>query len=161
METTKQLLPARFAAVLALLTDEQQGQLSDLIEEQKANRKRCLEAVKAAMIRALGLNETQVLSSESVPERLAEKLESLKDKARAGEITSEEFKLAASELHAAAFEEITDILDDDQIEIAKIRLALVHRLHHRSVDGRRRRAAAFDSPGRNRAFGLGTERDSG
>ena len=124
-EQSKALHDAMADELRGSLTEEQLAILEERIaargEEVEAHR----ELIKAAMIDALGLTETQVEALDELQVAQCEALQVLVDQVQAGEIAREEFRSELELLVQAKLDAYAGILDAEQLEGAKIHDALL------------------------------------
>jgi len=124
-EQLKALHDAMAEEIRGVLTEEQVTVLEERIAARGEQAEAHLELLKAAMIDALGLNEDQIALLDELQRTQCEALQGFVDQVQAGEITREEFRNEVEGLVNTKLEAYVGILDDEQLEGAKIHDALL------------------------------------
>lgn len=108
-----------------ILTDDQIAALEDRIAARGDQAEAHLAKNKEAMIGALGLSEDQVSALDELHGSQCTAFQRLIDQVQAGEITREEFRSGVERIVNAKWDAYSGILDDEQLEGAKIHDALL------------------------------------
>lgn len=115
------------AEVEALLTEEQKLALEERRAERFETREEHREAARQAMIDALDLSEEQVEALEALWEAHWDELVELREAFGEGELEWETFTEAVRSLRTDLWEQLAEILSEDQLEIFKIHRVLMGR----------------------------------
>ncbi len=124
-EELQALHDALAAALRGLLTDEQVAAIEDRIAARGHDDGSHLQALKQAMIEALGLRERQVAALDGLHRAQCTALQELVDRAQSGRITRAEYRTGLERLVAAKAGAYADILVGKQVETAQIHDALL------------------------------------
>ena len=116
---------AMHAEIEALLTDEQKQKLEDMHLEMKQKMEEMRKAGHDAMVNALSMTSLQEDGLVFINKETNEAQKALMEKAKAEEMSREDFHNALKALFVKRNSDIDALFDDTQIEIIKIYTALV------------------------------------
>ena len=133
------LREAMKAEVDALLTDEQKAELEQNKADHQAKRQAYKDSSKAVMIAILGMTSGQVSEFDTANQEARDAAKGLFEKAKNGDIDKDTLREGLKTIFATKNEKMSNIFDDNQLEIIKIYKALEIRMKkHKSGKGKMR-----------------------